>query len=262
MAFAFMDTTRRCGAKIFAGRAMESSSFVALSKQWAIQHRMTNIANNLANASTPGYRKNEMNFSTYLSRQATTSPILYAVERPSFVNLEAGTLNPTANPLDLAIAENDRAFFVVQARAEGKPLLTRGGAFRLDEAGRVVTSAGDPLLGVNDLPIVLPGVEPKISVSHVGEVLEGEQLVGQIKILEVSPGASLDHRGRSLYEASATQPAAGFVVRQSVVEGANVQAVSEMTNLIQRSRDYEMLQQLLTAEHTRLTDLIDKMPTV
>lgn len=257
-----MDTTRRRGAKIFAGLAMESSSFVALSKQWAIQHRMTNIANNLANASTPGYRKNEMNFATYLSRQTTTSPVLYAVERPSYVSLDAGTLTPTANPLDLAIAENDRAFFVVQARAEGKQLLTRGGVFSLDASGRIVTPSGDPLLGVNDLPIVLPGLEAKIAVSHSGEVLEGEQVVGQIKVLEVSPGASLDHRGRSLYEASGTRPAAGFVVRQSVVEGANVQAVTEMTNLIQLSRDYEMLQQLLTTEHTRLTDLIDKMPMV
>ena len=241
---------------------METSSFVALSKQWAIQYRMTSIANNLANASTPGYRKNEMNFFTYLSRQTTTSPILYAVERPSYVNLDPGPVTHTANPFDLAIAENDRAFFVVQARAEGKPLLTRGGAFRLDEAGRIVTPSGDPLLGINDQPIVLPGLDTKVSVSPAGEVLEGEFPVGQIKVLEVPPGAALDHRGRSLYEASATRPPTSFAVRQGAVEGANVQVVGEMTSLIQVTRDYEMLQQLLTAEHTRLSDLIDKLPVL
>lgn len=241
---------------------METSSFVALSKQWAIQFRMTNIANNLANASTPGYRKNEMNFATYLSRQTTTSPILYATERPSYVNLDAGTLTQTENQLDLGIADNDRAFFVVQARAEGRPLLTRGGTFRLDEAGRIVTSSGDPLLGTNDQPIILPGIDTKIAVSATGEVTEGEVPVGQIKILEIPPGAVLDHRGRSLYEASATRPAAGFAIRQGTVEGSNVQTVGELTSLVQVTRDYEMLQQILAAEHTRLSDLIDKLPAL
>lgn len=257
-----MGSALRRSAKNFAGHAMETSSFVALSKQWAIQFRMTNIANNIANASTPGYRKNEMNFATYLSRQTTTSPILYAVERPSYVNLDPGTFTTTANPLDLAIADNSRAFFVVQARAEGRPLLTRGGAFRLDENGRIVTPSGDPLLGANDLPIVLPGIDAKIAVSRSGEVLEGEAPVGQIKILEVPPGAALDHRGRSLYEASATRPATDYVIQQAAVEGSNVQAVNEMTGLMQVTRDYEMLQQLLTAEHTRLSDLIDKLPAM
>ena len=241
---------------------METSSFVALSKQWAIQFRMTNIANNIANASTPGYRKNEMNFATYLSRQTTTAPILYSVERPSFVNLEAGSVTMTGNQLDLALADNDRAFFVVQARAEDRPLLTRGSVFRLDEGSRIVTPSGDPLLGTNDQPIVLPGLDPKIAVSRSGEVLEGDVPVGQIKILEVPAGASLDHRGRSLYEASATRPATSYVIHQGSVEGSNVQPVSEMTSLLQVTRDYEMLQQLLTAEHTRLSDLIDKLPAM
>jgi flagellar basal-body rod protein FlgF len=257
-----MASVLRRGAKFFVGHAMETSSFVALSKQWAIQFRMTNIANNIANASTPGYRKNEMNFSTHLSRQSTTSPILYAVERPSSVNLEPGIVTTTTNPLDLAVADNDRAFFVVQARAEGRPLLTRGGAFRLDEGGRIVTPAGDPLLGTNDQPIVLPGLDAKIAVGQSGEVLEGEVPVGQIKILEVPPGASLDHRSRSLYEASATRPATSYVIRQGAIEGSNVQPVSEMTGLLQVTRDYEMLQQLLAAEHTRLSDLIDKLPAM
>lgn len=249
-------------AKILAGHTMETSSFVALSKQWAIQFRMTNIANNIANASTPGYRKNEMNFTTYLSRQTTTAPILYSVERPSYVNLEPGAVTTTENQLDLAIADNERAFFVVQARAEGRPLLTRSGTFRLDESGRIVTPSGDPVLGTNDQPIVLPGVDTKIAVSASGEVLEGEALVGQIKILEVPPGATLDHRSRSLYEASVTRPAGAYSIRQGAVEGSNVQPVGEMTGLLQVTRDYEMLQQLLTAEHTRLSELIDKLPAM
>jgi flagellar basal-body rod protein FlgF len=258
-----MSAMRRRSAKKLAGLAMETSSFVALSKQAAIQHhRLTSLANNIANASTPGYRKNGMNFATFLSRQTTTSPIIYTVEHPAFVNLVAGTITQTANPLDLAISDNDRAFFVVLPQAEGRPMLTRAGTFHLDGTGRVVTPNGDPLLGVNDQPIIMPGIDPKISVSSSGEVLEGDQVVGQIKILELSPGAAVNHRGRGLYESPATRPAAGFVVHQGALEGSNVEVVSEMTELIQLTRNYEMLQQLLSTEHARLTDLIDKMPMV
>lgn len=241
---------------------METSSFVALAKQQAIHLRTINIANNIANASTPGYRKNEMNFAAYVSRQTTTSPIIYSIEHPSRVNLEAGTFTVTDNQLDLAIDANERAFFVVQARAEGRPLLTRSGIFRLDESGRIVTPSGDTLLGINDQPIVLPGIDTKVTVSQSGEVLEGDVTVGQIKILEVPPGSSLEFRGRSLFETNATRPPGSYSIRQGLVEGSNVQPVTEMTSLMEITRQYEMLQQLLTEEHTRLNDLIDKLPVI
>jgi flagellar basal body rod protein FlgG len=64
---------------------MESSSFVALSKQVAIQLRLNIVANNISNAATNGYRKNEQRFVTYISRQETTAPIYYAVERPTSI---------------------------------------------------------------------------------------------------------------------------------------------------------------------------------
>ncbi|MBM3481604.1 MAG: flagellar hook basal-body protein, partial [Alphaproteobacteria bacterium] len=93
--------------------AMESTNFLALSKQVALEMRLSNIANNLANASTPGYRRNEMSFEGYLSRQHASAPILYPVERGVRVDLGEGPAIATGNQLDLSITGNDRAFFVV-----------------------------------------------------------------------------------------------------------------------------------------------------
>jgi flagellar basal-body rod protein FlgF len=63
-------------------------------------------------------------------------------------------------------------------------------------------------------------------------------------------------------KASATRPAEGFEVKQGVVEQSNVQSIMELTRLIQLTRDFESLQQIQSSEHARLTDVIERVPTV
>lgn len=239
---------------------MESTSFLALSKQVALEMRMANIANNLANASTPGYRRNEMAFEGFLSRQHASAPILYPVERGLRVDLASGPAIATGNQLDLSITGNDRAFFVVARGNE--TFVTRAGTFQLDETGRLATPAGDTVLGANGDPIVMPGRSATITVTSGGAVYEGEELVGELQLVEVAPGATLDARGDSRMAASSTVPAEGFAVKQGVVEQSNVQAILELTKMIQITRDFESLQQIQASEHSRLTDVIERVPTV
>ena len=113
---------------------MESTAFLALSKQVALEMRLANVANNLANVSTPGYRRMEMSFGGYMSRQHASAPIVYPVERPMRVDLTAGQALGTGNQLDLSISGNDRAFFVVARGNE--TFLTRAGALQLDQSGQ------------------------------------------------------------------------------------------------------------------------------
>jgi flagellar basal-body rod protein FlgF len=239
---------------------MESTSFLALSKQVALEMRLSNIANNLANASTPGYRRNEMAFEGFLSRQHASAPILYPVERGVRVDLGEGPVIATGNQLDLSITGNDRAFFVVARGNE--TFLTRAGTFQLDDSGQLATAAGDVVLGASGQPIVLPGRSATITVTGNGAVYEGEDLVGELQLVEVAPGASLDTRGDSRLTASATRPAEGYAIKQGVVEQSNVQSIIELTKLIQLSRDFEALQQIQASEHSRLTDVIERLPTV
>ena len=239
---------------------MESTSFLALSKQVALEMRLSNIANNLANASTPGYRRNEMAFDGFLSRQHAAAPIVYPVERGLRVDLGAGPAISTGNQLDLSLTGNDRAFFVVARGNE--TFVTRAGTFQLDESGRLVTAAGDPVLGAGGDPIVLPGRSANITVTSGGAIYEGDDLVGELQVVEVAPGATLDGRGDSRMAASSTRPAEGFAVKQGVVEQSNVQSILELARMVQLSRDFEALQQIQAAEHSRLTDVIERLPAV
>jgi len=239
---------------------MESTNFLALSKQVALEMRLSNIANNLANASTPGYRRNEMSFEGYLSRQHASAPILYPVERGVRVDLGEGPAIATGNQLDLSITGNDRAFFVVARGNE--TFLTRAGTFQLSDSGQLVTAFGDAVLGATGQPITLPGRAATVTVTSGGAIYEGEELVGEFQLLEVVPGATLDTRGDSRLSASATRPAESYMIKQGVVEQSNVQSVIELTKLIQLARDFEALQQIQASEHSRLTDVIERLPTV
>jgi flagellar basal-body rod protein FlgF len=239
---------------------MESTAFLALSKQVALEMRLANVANNLANVSTPGYRRMEMSFGGFMSRQHASAPIVYPVERPMRVDLTAGQALGTGNQLDLSISGNDRAFFVVARGNE--TFLTRAGALQLDQSGQIVTASGNPILGTNGEPIVLPERIGTITVTAGGAIYGGDDLVGELDVVEVPPGATLDARGDSLMKASATRPAEGFEIKQGVVEQSNVQAILEMTRLIQLTRDFEALQQIQTSEHARLTDVIERVPTL
>jgi flagellar basal-body rod protein FlgF len=239
---------------------MDSASFVALSKQWAIELRLAEVANNVANSSTTGYRKNEQRFATYLSRQETTAPIYYAVERPSFVDLSEAPVSYTGNPLDLSFEHNKRAFFVVDHR--GTQLLTRDGSFEINGSGEIVTASGDAVMGTNDAPIKLTGQDSVITVLPSGEVLEGNNTIGQLKLVEVATNSNLDHRGQGLYQASNVVPLTAGTIQQGSLEGSNVKPINELVDLIHISRDYESLQQLMLSEHSRIEDLIDKVPQV
>jgi flagellar basal-body rod protein FlgF len=239
---------------------MESTTFLALSKQVAIEMRLANLANNLANASTPGFKRMDMSFESFLRRQDATGPILYPVERPARTDLASGPLVVTGNQLDLAVTRNDRAFFLVQRGDER--LVTRAGAMQVDAERRIVTASGDPILGADEAPIVLPGRSADVNVTEGGAIYEGAELVGQLAVVEVSAGATLDPQGGNLLRASRTEPAEQFTVKQGVIEQSNVQAVIELTRLIQLSRDFEALQQVSSSEHARLVDVIDRIPAV
>jgi flagellar basal-body rod protein FlgF len=167
-------------------------------------------------------------------------------------------VNNTGNPLDLSLEHNSRAFFVVNRL--GAQLLTRDGAFQLNSSGQIVTANGHVVVGANDEPITVSGQDAEITVLPSGEIFEGTTNIGQLKLVEVPNGAILDHRGMGLYEASRVIPLSAGEVKPGALEGSNVRSINELVDLIQISRDFEALHQLQQAEHSRIEDLIEKLP--
>ena len=128
----------------------------------------------------------------------------------------AGSLKPTGAPLDLALA--GKGFFVVDTPAGER--LTRGGSFRLDDAGHLVDANGNALLG-EDGPVILPLPHHAIEIDADGTVRADGKRVGRLRIETTSPAVRLAHTGDALFIPDTTPqplPAESRNVRQGFLE--------------------------------------------
>lgn len=193
------------------------------------EDRQQVAAHNLANVDTRGF-KGERVFARMIGDALVTAEAA-TDDRP-------GTLTQTGNPLDLAF--NGPGYFVVRT-PEGERL-TRGGAFTLDETGRIVDPSGNPLLG-EEGEIVLPTGQVEVDARGVVRV-DGVE-VERLRIEVVAPGTQLerDAAGRFLPDPSrASLPEDERKVRQGFLEESNVNAIESMVELITIQRSFAAVQ--------------------
>ncbi len=237
--------------------------FSAASGMEAQQTNVDNIAHNLANANTVGFKARRAQFQDLLY-QTIVQPGAAAGSQtvvPSGLQLGLGTrvvsneitfsqgsFSSTGNPLDLVI--QGRGFFQIR-RPSGEIAYSRSGQFHLDRDGNIVTSEGDPL----EPQISIPAEAQNINIATDGTVsftLPGQstaQLGGQIQIANFANPAGLNSIGRNLYlptDASG-EPTIGTpggqeglgTLMQGAVEQSNVSVVEEFINMIVSQRAYE-----------------------
>ena len=189
------------------------------------------VANNLANASTPGFKGDRV-FARLLAETG-------GVEPESRTDLRPGALTATGRPLDLAL--DGEGFMVVQTQAGER--LVRGGAFQLDVSRTVVDPDGNPLLGDSG-PIVLPeGGE--FEFSPRGEVRVDGSVVARLRMVRLEEGSTLSREGSLQFRVDGeTSPLEeGDVrVRQGHLEESNVGTVESMVEMIEIQRAYSALQ--------------------
>jgi len=226
---------------------MDRALYIAMSGAKQNTYSQTAHANNLANVATTGFR------SDYTQSRAQgvfgdhfPTRAFAMTERPAS-DMRHGSLIETGNNLDLAI-EQDGWFAVVGP--DGQEAYTRAGDLSVDVFGRVVNGSGHQLIGDGG-PVTLPEFEHIdisragiITIQPKGEVPAGVAEPVQIKL--VNPDAELLEKGEDgLFrfrdpEAAEAQPDPNITVLGGYVEGSNVNAVTELTNLIQLNRQYEM----------------------
>lgn len=245
--------------------------YSAASGMTAQQINVDNIANNLANANTTGYKTRQAQFQDLLYQnlvtpgaaagQQTTVPSGLQVglgtrTSSNAINFSQGTLQNTGNPLDLAI--QGRGFFQVR-RPSGEIAYTRAGSFQLNKDGSVVTSDGDPI----DPAITIPPGAQTITIAADGTVsytLQGQtasQQAGQMQLADFQNPAGLNNIGRNLYlptdasgdpVVSTPGSTEGLgTIQQGYTEGSNVSVVDEFINLITAQRTYEANSKVVTA---------------
>ena len=213
------------------------ASAISALQYWELRQEV--MANNLANASTDGFR-GERVFARLLEG-----------ERPagqSATDLREGTYRPTGNPLDLAVRGD--AFFVVST-PEGERW-TRGGAWRLDAEGRLADADGNVALGEKrPVHIVAPGAADAadVTVDRSGSIRVNGVEIDRLRVEHGGGGASLQHEAGGRYlpaaDRSSVDPASRDV-RQGVLEESNVNTVSSLVDMISITRNYAFAQKVLT----------------
>jgi flagellar basal body rod protein FlgG len=205
------------------------------------------IAENLAHVATPGYRRQGLIFDSFADSLMNPSgePQRLVTEPASFSMMEAGPLQQTHNPLDVAVVGD--AFFVLQG--PNGPVYTRNGAFEPTATGALqARGLGYPVLGQGG-PINIPPNTSMIGVGPDGTVSANGTIVGQLQIASFARPQDLRRIGSTLFEGGAPAAPVGdsFRVEQGFREGSNVQPVHEMVNMIMGMRYYEAAEKSMRA---------------
>ncbi|UCD17476.1 MAG: flagellar basal-body rod protein FlgF [Candidatus Zixiibacteriota bacterium] len=218
------------------------------------------IANNLANAAAPGFKRDKV-FSKELSRvQAKQAMSRSDWQTPMIDQVYAdhsqGTLDRTDNPLDMALEGS--GFFVLEGE-DGELFLTRAGNFMVSPDGFLVSPGGHRVLSEGG-PIAITSGE--ISVSEAGQVAVDGTEVGRIRVADITEPAELTKSGDSEFrvpEGIELRAAVDYVIRNGYLEASNVNTIREMVDMISSFRSYESDAQALKAQDDSLEKLINNV---
>ncbi|MDE3154017.1 MAG: flagellar basal-body rod protein FlgG [Acidobacteriota bacterium] len=228
----------------------------------AEQANIDNIANNLANVNTTGFKKTRVEFEDLVYQRTTVpgTPTSPATQAPTGLEVGLGTrpvatardfspgnLTSTGNPLDVAI---QGAGFLQVQMPDGTIGYTRAGDLKLSGDGTLVTNEGYPILP----QLSIPANATAVNISNDGIVsiaVQGQsatQQVGTLQLATFQNPAGLDAQGGNIFTATTAsgQPQTGVpgvngvgTIQQGFLEDSNVSVVEEMVNMIAGQRAYE-----------------------
>ncbi|GLP94990.1 flagellar basal-body rod protein FlgG [Paraferrimonas sedimenticola] len=236
----------------------------------AQQTNISTISNNVANASTIGFKKDRAMFEDLLYQNINQAGGISAqnTELPVGLSLGAGAkvvatqkihsqgnMLTTNNSMDLMI--DGKGFFEIEM-PDGNIAYTRAGQFTLDNEGQMVTPSGyvvQPAITIpEDAQSVTVSAEGEVSVAIPGQA--ENQIVGQLTISDFVNPSGLESMGQNLYRETGASgaPIQGTAsldgmgaIRQGALETSNVNVTEELVNLIQSQRVFEMNSKVISS---------------
>ena len=254
---------------------MENTLLVGLSRQMALERQMDVVANNVANVNTNGFKADNSLFEQFLMPVARENrfdapdrQLRFVNDRGTWRDDRPGSVMVTNNPLDMAI--DGKGYFVVQT-ANGERY-TRNGALQINTQGQLVTADGAPVLGDNG-PITFQNTDHNVSITSDGRitVIEGasstnaETVRGTLRVVSFAQPQRLLKEGNNLFSAPAGVAATADTtsrVMQGALEKSNVEAVVEITRMIQISRAYQQIATLLQQQSDLHKNAIQQLANV
>lgn len=245
---------------------MENALLVGLSRQMAMQRELEVVANNIANLNTTGFKADGSIFQEYLMPTAreggfagNDGRLSFVQDRATWQDFGQGPVQQTGNTLDVAV--DGPGFLTVQTPRGER--YTRNGALQINAAGELVTGEGYQVLGDGG-PIVFQREDHDITIGRDGSVAVPAGARGKLRLVNFAQPQQLQKDGASTFTAPAgaqPQPATSTNVVQGAIEKSNVKAVLEMTRMIDVTRSYatiaNMLQQQADLRKSAIQQLSD-----
>ncbi len=233
---------------------MDNAGYIGLTRQTGLWKEMQVVANNVANMSTSGFRREGVVFTEDIQAVPNEGGgIAMAAARARFTDPSQGAVKRTGSQMDLAI--QGRGYFMVET-PEGNRL-TRAGAFALNPEGEMVNPDGYRLLDTGGAPIFIPPDAASVNVSQDGTVSANGNPLAQVGVFSVQDGAALSRQHGTLFDPGKDEPLAmeNPTVLQGFIEGSNVNPVTEMARMIEVQRTYEMGMKFLQNEDQRIRNV-------
>jgi flagellar basal-body rod protein FlgF len=230
---------------------MDNALYVGLSRQMVLRREMDIVANNIANADTNGFKVESLIAQETPAAPAMTlqgpKPVKFVTPGGVARDFGQGALRRTDSPLDVAV--EGQGFFKINAKAGER--YTRDGHFRTDDQGRLTTQSGELVASDGGGEIILDPQKGEVSIAPDGTISQGLEQVGKLGLYKFDNLAVLEKTGDNLYKNGSNAqptPTTDAKLRQGMLEGSNVRQIVEITRMIEVSRAYEQVTQMMNSE--------------
>ncbi len=245
---------------------MDNSLLLSLSNQMVTRRNMEVIANNIANMSTTGFKRESALLEEFVvpvevqdGGTAQREPLSFVRDWTVVHDMSNGNLETTGGTFDVAI--EGEGFFVVSTAAGER--YTRNGHFGRDDTGRLVTATGEPVLDDGGGEIVFAPDEGDIRIAQDGTISTNQGLRGRLGVVTFDNLQALKKAGDSLWETAETpRPDPESRVLQGMLEQSNVQPVVEMVRMIETMRSYQASTELLSTSEELSRSAVRKLGEV
>jgi flagellar basal-body rod protein FlgF len=228
---------------------MDIPAYVLLSHEQALRRRLDVIANNMANASTVGFKREQPVFQEYVER--SPEAVIDAARSTSFVldygavhDIAQGAFQPTGNPLDVMI---EGPGYLSVETPEGGVAYTRAGLIKVLETGELATAGGQKILGEGGRPIgIPPGQTGRLAVTADGTIMGAEGALGRLTVTMFDDERAVSPRGDGMMTGAGGRElaAAETKIKSGGVEASNVQPIVETTAMVDVLRSYQSSQRM------------------
>jgi len=236
---------------------MDNAGYTTLTRQAGLLREMQTVANNLANLSTTGFRKEGVIFAEHVKAlDGKESSLSMATANVRLTVQQQGTLTQTNGNFDFAI-EGD-GFFMIET-PDGQ-MLSRAGSFTPNAEGELVTPDGYRLLDGGGAPIFIPPDARSIAVSADGTLSADGVPQTQINLFTpVDPTDLTRQNGVRFSVKGDVEPVEGSSIMQGFIEDSNVNPVIEIARMIEVQHAYELGQSFMDKEDERIRGVLSTL---